>query len=421
MTLIQCATKGSPLAEFKAALATSERDEVAETVELLSKPVSDVGPGLASKYLTTLGDWHKKAGTLEDAARCYRAALGQEHYAHAVSGLVQVLSYLGRNEQAVETIRANLQLVPRHNALSCQFMLAATRADQPHLCEEIFKLAGSKTTYDVRQLLTKAKCDQVQGNPVGARLRAQEAMELLGPDTKDAEDVRKEFIPLDDVVEFQYQNRHFRFIWPELANEERRRNMSRFGELEILEYLRDRHPRHEVIVDIGCHIGNHSRYFYDFMEVKHIYGFDAARGAGLYYCRNVPEAKFFNVALGEAGETILLYGDILNHRFGQSSVAVGNQLVRPEARHVSTRALDEFELGKITLIKMDVEGWELKVLKGAARTLNRYRPVIVLEVLQGKDEEYRAFFAEQLPNYEVTRVFGDTTWKKYDLLLEPKR
>lgn len=47
---------------------------------------------------------------------------------------------------------------------------------------------------------------------------------------------------------------------------------------------------------------------------------------------------------------------------------------------VEARRLDDMELGPVGLIKIDVEGFELSVIAGAAETLRRHRPNLVIEM-----------------------------------------
>lgn len=60
--------------------------------------------------------------------------------------------------------------------------------------------------------------------------------------------------------------------------------------------------------------------------------------------------------------------------------------------------LDEFcessELDRLDLIKLDVENHELNVLKGGLKSLDRYKPIIQVEIFV--DEERRKFYEESL-------------------------
>lgn len=54
------------------------------------------------------------------------------------------------------------------------------------------------------------------------------------------------------------------------------------------------------------------------------------------------------------------------------------------------KALSRIETGRISLIKIDVEGGELNVLKGAERTLETHRPAIVCEIDYGRESRFGA-------------------------------
>jgi|SRR5579875_192761 len=53
--------------------------------------------------------------------------------------------------------------------------------------------------------------------------------------------------------------------------------------------------------------------------------------------------------------------------------------------NVSVRTLDDYvdemKLHRLDLIKVDAEGWEARVLEGGAKTLSRYRPTLLIEVV----------------------------------------
>jgi FkbM family methyltransferase len=60
---------------------------------------------------------------------------------------------------------------------------------------------------------------------------------------------------------------------------------------------------------------------------------------------------------------------------------------------VEVTTLDAYELPELSLIKIDVEGHELAVLRGAARTLAKHRPVVIAEVKEPNRAAVARFFA----------------------------
>jgi hypothetical protein len=60
--------------------------------------------------------------------------------------------------------------------------------------------------------------------------------------------------------------------------------------------------------------------------------------------------------------------------------------------------LDSFQLPEVNLIKIDVDGMELEILKGAVETLEKYQPVIVIEEL---------IMSNGLPNHDGVKFLSD--------------
>jgi FkbM family methyltransferase len=54
---------------------------------------------------------------------------------------------------------------------------------------------------------------------------------------------------------------------------------------------------------------------------------------------------------------------------------------------VETRRLDDEDVGEVGFIKIDVEGFERNVLLGAARTLEKMRPAILIEIEEAHTKE----------------------------------
>jgi len=62
------------------------------------------------------------------------------------------------------------------------------------------------------------------------------------------------------------------------------------------------------------------------------------------------------------------------------------------AEQVDVVSLDSFGLERLDLLKIDVEGMELKVLEGAAKLIEQYRPAILFEALKGQQDPLKQFF-----------------------------
>ena len=81
---------------------------------------------------------------------------------------------------------------------------------------------------------------------------------------------------------------------------------------------------------------------------------------------------------------------------------------------VSITKLDSLNLDNISVIKIDVEGFELEVLTGALETIRKNKPVIILEIWPDNKEKYLTWFTNNLPEYDIESLNG------WDWLLKPK-
>lgn len=118
-------------------------------------------------------------------------------------------------------------------------------------------------------------------------------------------------------------------------------------------------------VDVGCRIGEYSRYLH--LDFAHVYAFDPNLWPAFHFNVDLSKVTHFNCALGDRREKIKMFGGMHTERVGVSG------------KIMDCLTLDEFELADVDYIKVDVEGFEKKVLLGAKRTIETCNPLIVIE------------------------------------------
>jgi len=176
-----------------------------------------------------------------------------------------------------------------------------------------------------------------------------------------------------------------------------------FYEREMLDYMASLNPTGSV-VDVGANIGNHSVYLGLFTNSPRIIAIEPYLKASEYLKGNIATNKLGDIvvqehcALGAANSRVgLKPGPARN---------IGHTKVR-EGSDIALRPLDEVVMhDKVSIIKVDVEGYELEVLKGAAETLARQKPYLFVEASNKlRRRKLDAFLAQF--GYQRDRVFNN--------------
>lgn len=138
-------------------------------------------------------------------------------------------------------------------------------------------------------------------------------------------------------------------------------------------------------VDVGCHTGVMMDEMLRISPRGSHWGFeplpDLYQGLAMKY-QGVANVSILNLALSEAAGTVSFQHVVTNPGY---SGLKQRRYDRPDERieeiTVKTALLDDVipESASVEFIKIDVEGAELQVLRGAVKTISRCRPVIVFE------------------------------------------
>jgi FkbM family methyltransferase len=184
------------------------------------------------------------------------------------------------------------------------------------------------------------------------------------------------------------------------------RRTGEFYEADVLDAIRDRlwaqtarGREPGVLVDAGAMIGNHTVYLAEFAPHSAIHAFEPAPvNLGLLkvntaHYRNV---HVHTIALSDKAGRLAM--SVHRENRGHATVAATDPWPEPDAVdtvwEADARTLDSYGFEDVRLIKIDVEWHEPQVLAGAAVTIERWHPLIVIE-------DWGNVYGSLLPGYRL--------------------
>ncbi|MBV8144368.1 MAG: FkbM family methyltransferase [Gammaproteobacteria bacterium] len=182
--------------------------------------------------------------------------------------------------------------------------------------------------------------------------------------------VRRALLPLTPARRrlelLAWSNRNFEGVEPELA---------------MLDRLVPRGCR--TAIDAGANVG---LYTLRLARLCHaVYAFEINPGVtGDLERAELPNVKVMHVGLSSVERSVVLYIPLLHGKMpleGWASLTPGNCPDTDIHTEITgeVRTLDSYAIANVDFVKIDVEGHELELLKGARETLARYHPRILAE------------------------------------------
>lgn len=157
-----------------------------------------------------------------------------------------------------------------------------------------------------------------------------------------------------------------------------------------------------IAVDVGANVGLWSKHLVE--KFDRVIAFEPLEQ--VYSClelnvKNLP-VEINRFALGSVTDKIEMVYDAKN--------TGGSYVSEIGTGSIDIKRMDELDLPKFGLLKIDCEGHELEVIKGGEQTILKYKPIVIVE--QHPESEYCAatylkyLGAKQISNVRKDYIFG---------------
>ena len=192
-------------------------------------------------------------------------------------------------------------------------------------------------------------------------------------------------------------------------------------EPKILEIYKKLLKPNHIVIDVGSHMGYHtvnfgfnSQHVFAFEPQRHLYN----QTLGNVFLNGLDEKiTCYNVGLGKSNKKSSME-NVEKHNTLNWEGNDGIELINYGGRcvddnlsdeNITIKTLDSFNLSP-NFIKIDVEGYELKVFQGAKKTIQKFLPILFFECyIKHQQEVFKlinnmGYEIIKVPNYEAEDI-----------------
>jgi FkbM family methyltransferase len=174
-----------------------------------------------------------------------------------------------------------------------------------------------------------------------------------------------------------------------------------------------------IVIDIGANIGYHSVHFGKLVGSSgRVFSFEPQKLIYDILSTNILKNGLsniitqYNFGLSSKKQTKYL-SNIKDMTYNNGMVNFGGVQLNDEITGgpiINVESLDNIFTGNVNFIKIDIEGMESEVIKGATKTIKNSLPIILIEISKNHDEIY-SFFKEN--EYEIYRIINHGNGNDY--------
>lgn len=179
----------------------------------------------------------------------------------------------------------------------------------------------------------------------------------------------------------------------------------------------------DIAIDVGAATGSYTWILN--RKSRQVYAFEPglAHGDELEATSLASRVKVVRAAVGDRCSTVKMF------TAGNDSVALHSATLSPQnpvaqqalavVRDVQQVSLDWYFKGRVTsdrsvdILKVDVEGYEIEVLRGAMQLIQKYRPLIFCEIEKRHNAEYQKFFSMLRSAGYVSYIFRNDQFNEF--------
>jgi FkbM family methyltransferase len=178
----------------------------------------------------------------------------------------------------------------------------------------------------------------------------------------------------------------------------------KYYEQDMIKFIVDNYSG-GTFIDVGANIGNHTIAFSDIAD--DVYSFEPIKENYLILQLNlminkITNVETYNFALGSSDKFETIYRDDKCYNTGSGSISNPTSMCTTRRYTIVTK-LDNFNYQSVKLIKIDVEGYELEVLKGSTKLLETQKPDLFIECIT--DDKFKQIL-------DFLKPFGYQVWYK---------
>lgn len=180
-----------------------------------------------------------------------------------------------------------------------------------------------------------------------------------------------------------------------------------------------------VFMDIGANVGAYLYTLEHHLKPENIFAFEPNQQLFRRLKRLFPKVNLFSLALSDISTVAEFKIPVINgekvHTRGtlQTSIKEKNE-EKTILQKVEVKPLDNLNLNlkKLDFIKIDVEGNEMQTLRGARKTIEQYKPILMVEMEQRHHQENLWTLISEIADWGYSINYLDRQTLKPTILTE---